>query len=68
MTYLRQIALQESFGAEIVADTQGEMFNDILHGVARLLSRDPQILLQGARERREDRLGGFLWVHWNGGT
>ena len=39
-----------------------------LHGVARLLASDAQVLLQGARHGWEHGLRCFLGVHGNGGT
>lgn len=44
------------------------MTEDGVHGVARLLSRDTQVLLQGAGDAGEDRLGGFVGIHGDAGS
>ena len=44
------------------------MLEDGVHGVARLLAGDPQVLLERSGYRREDGLGRLVRVQGTGGT
>uniref|UniRef100_A0A182V3C3 Uncharacterized protein n=1 Tax=Anopheles merus TaxID=30066 RepID=A0A182V3C3_ANOME len=64
---LDQVRLEEGTRRHVVLETVRQMLQDRFDRVARLLAGDAQILLQRARHRREDCLGRFLRVEWNGG-
>jgi len=55
----------ESPGAQIVTEANGQVLQDGFNGVTRLLARNPQIFLQRPRHRRENRLRCLVRVHWH---
>ena len=59
----RQVALEEGARCQVVRQTLRQVRQNRLHGVARLLARDAQVLLQGARHRGEDGLRRLVGVH-----
>ena len=57
-----QILLEECPGRHVVLEACSQVGEDGLHGVAGLLARDPQILLQWSRHPGEDGLGRLVGV------
>ena len=63
-----EVALQEGLRREVVGDAARQVLQDALHGVARLLTRDAEELLESARHRGEDGLSCLGGVHGDGRT
>jgi hypothetical protein len=60
-----EVFLEEGLRRHIERDNGGEVGENRVHGVSRLLPRNPQILLQRPHNRGEDRLRGLVRVHGN---
>jgi hypothetical protein len=63
MLTLCEVVLEEGFGGHVMGEAGGEVLQDALHGVARLLAGDAQVFLQGPRHGREDGLRRLHRVH-----
>ena len=63
-----EVFLQKGLGWHVVHDGGGEVLEDGVHGVARLLAGDPQVLLERSGYRREDGLCSFIGIQWTSGT
>ena len=61
-----EILLQEGLGAHVVHDGGGKVVEDGVHGVAGLLPRHPEILLQRPGNAGEDGLGRLVGVQGAG--
>lgn len=54
-----QVAVQERLRRKTEAETSGEMVEDRVRSVPRLLARHPQVFLEGTSDRGEDGGRGF---------
>lgn len=59
----REKLFDKGAGGEVVTQADGQMLQDGLDRVARLLACDPQILLKWTRHRRKDGLRRFVRIH-----
>jgi len=57
-----KVLLEEGLGGHVVHDRGGEVCQDAVHRVPRLLSGDPEVLLKRSRQRRKDGLGRLVAI------
>lgn len=59
---LREVLVDERAWSNVMRDAGGQVLDHHLHGVARLLASQPQVLLKRFQQRWENRLSCFVRV------